>query len=300
MDTSDISYLTSIIQDPVHLLTGERSGAMDVTKHILDLLDILREDPTLIKEQDYIATVIADGSQIGRPMNHLIHATNVAKINQDLTRKLQEAHPELDLPTPDQARVYSLLHDLAATFSLYDQHELKQHSKELPQFVLAAQFGLQDLADAAMHGSYFGLLKMIKDGAHFAEPSEGKEHYVKWSAALNDPNHPHSYTAIMDRFKLFLEGRDKLGTMVLSVADCIDLPGELVDVNEITAENIQGRFDIRLADIESRYQGTPLGISLAQGEKQRMRGYTTLVANLLQGTVPEGFDKESAPNLWRS
>ena len=292
---SNIDYLAPLFVDAEHLLLRQYEGAEDITKRVLDVFEVLGEEPERVTEKDYEEIVKADGSQIGRPRQHLLHTNNVAKISSDLTFRLSDRHPNLELPSPREAFVYGLLHDLAATFSFYGRDGLKQASKELPQFVLAAEFELPDFADSAMHGSYFGLLKMIRNG----EGVFSGQHYAAWAEALNNSGHAHSYGAIMDRFAGFMQGKDKLGLMVLSVADCIDVPGAEVSVGEITAGNLMDRFDIRLNDIETRYVGTPLEISLSNGGRDRMENYVRVVSDLLNGDVPEGYGPAEAPGLWR-
>ena len=142
MIQSNISYLAPLIVDPEHLLAGNKSGAVEVTKRILDLFDILREDPTRVQVSDYERIVKAEGSQIGRPDPHVAHCINVARLNQDLNARLQDRHPDLALPSPEEAFAYGLVHDLAATFALYQNGGPKQESKELPQYLIAKEAGL--------------------------------------------------------------------------------------------------------------------------------------------------------------
>jgi len=295
-EQENLSYLGQLVVDSEHLLSRKYEGAEDITKRVLDLFDVLEMEPERITEGDYKEIVEADASQIGRPGPHLLHTRNVAKISSNLVSRLSDKHPDLDLPSPKKAFVYGLIHDLAATFSFYGRDDLKQASKELPQYVIAAEFGLQDLADSSMHGSYFGLLKMIKN----SEGVFSGSHYAAWAEALNNSEHPHNYGAIMSCFGEFVHGKDKLGLIVLSVADCIDVPGAEVSVDEISSGNLLQRFGIRLDDIETRYVNTPLGIALSQGGRDRMENYVRVVSAFLNGDVPEGYGPREAPGLWKT
>jgi len=115
--------------------------------------------------------------------------------------------------------------------------------------------------------------------------------YEAWTQALNDPEGDFYFGNLQREFSGFLEGKDRLGLILLTVADCVENGKSSLDLSQL-GENYLARMD----DIMGRHyhakkeQGKPptaFGISLVDREElKRLDRYRDLAIDLFAGTIP--------------
>jgi len=296
---SHIRFLEPFVIDPLVLERDPGVSATDLTKKVHHIFSIMREDPVLLKPADVWRVVNDKDCQTKFREIRMGHFQRVARINKDLVQKLTDQHPELDLPNPNHAYSLGLVHDIVNTYVKWDGFYV-QEEKELPLYFHAKHFLIPSLADAAMHNAYFGILKMIYKGEGFSTV----QRYAEWTAALNDAENPNNYENIINDFSSFLGGKDKLGLITLTIADCVD---DFGNTGTIDFMDLKPHFDKRMNEILHRTYHTrisgglppkAMGIDLHEmGGMERLKSYVSLVDDLLKGRSDQ--HREERPLLWR-
>ena len=230
----------------------------------------------------------------------MIHVENVGSLFRELSRRLLERHPDLDLPPPAEAYARGLLHDISAAYS--DYQKTGQESKEIDLYFHSRHLGMDILAhEVAMHGAYLEILELIFEGADFPHHHA----YAGMRAALRADNLHHR---VQDEFTFFRRGRENLPLMALSLADYLAVPRPVPSDIFDTQERLDVFFVDRMEDLIKRYhtsfldQGkTPSAFGQALTQKGgivRVEDYKLRIQQLL-------FDSDTAclrifaPKLWK-
>ncbi len=269
----------------------------EVGKKALHIFRQFEADPTKIRFSDLQDLVYSEGTQIGQPGNYLSHVSNTGGILRSLVVQLEKIHQgRLKIPHPDVARSMGLSHDLNATFSNYAVGG--QQSKEFDEFLLARSLGLPLIAEnVALHSDYLGGIRLMTEGADFSK----KAAYSGMIQVLKGDG-PLSYNAIEEEFRAYLDGRDRLHLLLLTVSDYMENGQPHFDVGKFD-EN----FKVRSKDIVWRYYGkaieeekTPslLGQALVSGGMKRIQLYKTIVDKLLQNKPQEIEELEKTTNFF--
>lgn len=288
MIRKNISFLEPFLVDPEVLSWNPSSKALNLTKKLVDVLRIIKEDPKLLKNEDVRNMIWDKDSQIGDKDRYYFHISNTAGIYQQLVEELCSKHPDLDLPDPETARVLGLVHDLSKIYSKYN-HNFKQYDQELTLYFHSRYLGLNTIANnVAMHSAYWEILEMIKEGSGFHKVNL----YRDWTSALNDTKNPLFFDNIKSFFDIFLKGKDNLPLIALTVADHIENGKPNFSLNSFNED-----FISRTSDIINRYylkrildskEPTVFGYALMKrGGLERVLLYKNIVIDLLQGN----FDK---------
>ena len=100
-------------------------------------------------------------SQIRNKKDFFLHCVNVGRIFRSAVIQLQKKYSNaLDLPHPDEAFAFGVIHDLNATFSSWEVGG--QNSKEIDLYILAKARGIDLIANCvALHGDYIGIAKLM-------------------------------------------------------------------------------------------------------------------------------------------
>ncbi len=298
MDKFKENFLEPFLISPALMSWHPSPNASDLVKKTLNVLIILRDDPFSLKKEDIKEMVEYPDSQIGMKERYFAHILNTSQIFKQLVEELGSKYPDLNLPSPKLAETWGLVHDLSAIYSRHDD-KFKQHDKELTWYFQARHLKLKDIAKhVAMHCAYFELLEMIKQGKGFKEVSL----YKDWTKTLNDSESPFFFEKIKKDFVLFLQGKDNLPLITLTVSDYLDNGKPSFNLNTFEQD-----FYTRNEDIENRYyrnkinageNATALGYALMEkGGKQRIETYFIIIKDLLQ---KKGDEYRSFPGLWRT
>lgn len=268
--------------DPDLMSRGYDSDASDLLKRLVDVFQILEEEPYLINSVDMRKLIEEDGSQIGNPNDHFGHIYGTAINGREMTKQLKEMSNGLDLSSPDSVYGAGLTHDLSATFAKYDEGELdgktvnfKQTDLQLTQYLVATVLGLDTLQEISLHCGYLELAELIAEGVEFP----GSELYEGWRKALNDPENRFYIGNIKEDMDRFIPKSRPVSLLeVITSADHSQWGEPVFDL-----KTIRGKFESRRADIVYRYlvkhdlAGNPptgLGFALAyMGGLDRTRGY---------------------------
>ena len=293
----DIEFLADLLVDP-GIITGDSSHCnTEVGKKAIEIYNQFETHPHKINFGQLQDLVSSEGSQIGNPGPYLAHLANTAGVLRSLVLQLGKVHPDLDLPTLERAYAMGLVHDLNATFSDYKKGG--QQSKEFDEFVLAKGLGWKQMEQqVAMHSDYLGAIRLMSQGVTF--PKEGA--YVAMKKVLQSDG-LLSYQAIEEQFQGFIDGKENLSLILLTVADYMATDQPHFDLNRFDDD-----FLARSADIVWRYHGkamesgqTPslLGQALVNGGIERIGRYQELVSTLFKGAEDKIFELKSSTALWR-
>jgi hypothetical protein len=257
----------------------EGNPKTEVGKRAIDLYWKFEESPKKITFGDIQDVTYGSGTQIGNPGNYLSHVNNTAGIFRSLIIALEKTNCGLRLPHPDEAFAAGLVHDLNATFSNYSAGG--QQSKEFDEFVLARMFAWKKMAEeVALHSDYIGGIRLMAQDKDFPK----REAYQGMIQVLKGKG-PLSYEKIQEEFKLFLQGRDRLPLILLTVADYMESGQPHFD-----QKNFDQNFKKRSEDIFNRYYQNAvnegklpslLGQALNDGGMDRIKSYKTLIKILL-------------------
>jgi hypothetical protein len=275
----DTEFLADLLIDP-NIINGELSQCTaEVGKKALDIYYRFEENPTKITFGDIQDLVTSTDSQIGHPGPYLAHILNTGGVFRSLVKTLEKIHPTLKLPHPNVAFATGLIHDLNATFSDYSVGS--QQSKEFDQFILAKRLGWKKVADdVSLHSDYLGGIRLMAADVDFPK----KKAYKAMTEMLKGDG-PLSYTAIAKKFKRYIEGKDRLCLMLLTVADYSENGKPYFNLPHFNAD-----FNDRTQDILWRYYGKAqsegkvpslLGQALANGGIERIETYKNIVSVLL-------------------
>ncbi|MBN1645236.1 hypothetical protein JW851_04360, partial [Candidatus Woesearchaeota archaeon] len=254
-----------------------------------DIFHQFETDTTKITFGQLQDLVYSQGTQIGNPGNYLAHISNTAGILRSLVIVLDKIHKgQLKLPHPDIAYAIGLVHDLNATFSNYAIGG--QQSKEFDEFVLAKKLGFKRMADeAAMHSDYLGAINLLAEGVDFPK----QEAYIGMKQILTGDG-PLSYPKIEREFNSYLEGKDRLNLLLLTISDYTE-KGQ----PHFNADKFDENFEERSKDIMWRYHGKAhsqgklpslLGQALVNGGMKRIAMYKKIVNVLLEAN-PEKIER---------
>jgi len=272
------------------------SDASDLTKKVHHVFEIMRDDPTRLRARDVAAVVYDTNSQLGKKDERMAHFQRVGAITRQLVLALSY-ETDLELPSPDTAYAMGVVHDLSNAFARYGV-PFDQEEKELSFYHLAVELNVPILADAAQHNAYLEIADMIAKRKGFANV----ENYSAWSEAYNDLDNLHNVSAMFEEYgnphaadgNDFAHGKDKLGLMALTVADCID-DGKSYQLDLSDMDKLKANFDLRMSDVVVRSYGnkikagktpTAFGIALIEkGGLQRMESYLKVIQNLLSSSL---------------
>ena len=299
MASTDIQFLVPFLYDGENMVQrSPGSDASDLTKKVHHVFDVMREQPFKLRARDVAAVVYDTNSQLGKKDERMAHFLRVGALTRQLVLALSY-ETDLELPSPDAAYAMGLVHDLSNAFARYGV-PFDQEEKELSLYHLAIELNVPILADAAQHNAYLEIADMIAKRAGFTKV----EQYSTWSEIYNDPNNPHNVFTMFEEYgnphaadgNDFAHGKDKLGLVALTVADCIDdgksYKLDLSALGDI--ERLKKNFDLRMSDVVARSYGnkikeskapTAFGVALVEkGGLQRMKSYLNVLHNLLSSS----------------
>ena len=275
----DTEFLADLLIDPGMINGSVDECETEVGKKAIEIYQQFEHNPSIITFGDVQDLTLSQGSQIGQPGNYLGHINNTAGILRSLVIALEKIHPTLDLPHPDKAFAMGLIHDLNATFSDYEKGG--QQSKEFDEYVLAVRCGWTEVAtQVAMHSDYLGAIKLMAQGTTFPK----QEAYTEMINVLQGDG-PLSYEAIFQEFSGYMEGKDKLHLMLLTMSDYMEFGKPYFN-----PETFEGDFEERSKDIVWRYHGksqsegkTPslLGQALIDSGMERIGLYKKILQTLI-------------------
>src|SRR3989338_3870674 len=297
MSSTDIQFLVPFLYDGENMVQrSPGSDASDLTKKVHHVFEIMRDDPTRLRARDVAAVVYDTNSQLGKKDERMAHFQRVGAITRQLVLALSY-ETDLELPSPDTAYAMGVVHDLSNAFARYGV-PFDQEEKELSFYHLAVELNVPILADAAQHNAYLEIADMIAKRKGFANV----ENYSAWSEAYNDLDNLHNVSAMFEEYgnphaadgNDFAHGKDKLGLMALTVADCID-DGKSYQLDLSDMNKLKANFDLRMSDVVARSYGnkikagktpTAFGIALIEkGGLQRMESYLKVIQNLLSSSL---------------
>jgi len=297
MSSTDIQFLVPFLYDGENMVQrSPGSDASDLTKKVHHVFEIMRDDPTRLRARDVAAVVYDTNSQLGKKDERMAHFQRVGAITRQLVLALSY-ETDLELPSPDTAYAMGVVHDLSNAFARYGV-PFDQEEKELSFYHLAVELNVPILADAAQHNAYLEIADMIAKRKGFANV----ENYSAWSEAYNDLDNLHNVSAMFEEYgnphaadgNDFAHGKDKLGLMALTVADCID-DGKSYQLDLSDMDKLKANFDLRMSDVVVRSYGnkikagktpTAFGIALIEkGGLQRMESYLKVIQNLLSSSL---------------
>jgi len=273
------------------------SDASDLTRKVHHVFDVMRDNPSRLRPRDVAKVVYDTNSQLGKKDERMAHFLRVGSITSQLVQALSEKNHNMELPSPKAAYAMGLVHDLSNAFARYGI-PFDQEEKELSFYHLAVELDVPVLADAAQHNAYLEIANMIAKRTGFATV----RNYSVWSEAYNDPSNPHNVLTMFEKYgnphaadgNDFAHGKDKLGLMALTVADCID-DGKSYQLDLSDMNKLKANFDLRMSDVVARSYGnkikagktpTAFGIALIEkGGLQRMESYLKVIQNLLSSSL---------------
>ncbi len=295
---SDIQFLVPFLFDGENMVQRSAgSSASDLTRKVHHVFDIMREDPARLRASDVGAVVYDQNSQLDKKDERMAHFQRVGSISSQLVYALSEQNPDLELPSPKVVFAMGLVHDLSNAFARYGVHsgqDFDQEEKELSLYHLAVELGVPIIADAAQHNAYLEIATMIVSRSGFAKVGN----YSAWSEAYSDSRNTHNLAVMFAEYgdhrtvdgNDFAHGKDKLGLMALSVADCID-DGESFRLDLTNSRELKAKFDLRMKNIvtrnyedkiRARKDPTAFGVALVEkGGLQRMENYLTIIQSFL-------------------
>ncbi len=298
MVSDNIQFLIPFLYDGENIVQRSLgSSASDLTKKVHHVFDVMREDPELLRPRDVGAVVYDTNSQLGKKDERMAHFLRVGSITKQLVTALAEQNPDLPLPSSKAAYAMGLVHDLSNAFARYGV-PFDQEEKELSLYHLAIELDVPIFADAAQHNAYLEIAHMIAKREGFANIGN----YAAWSDAYNDRTNPHNVFAMFEEYgnphaaegNDFAHGKDKLGLMALTVADCID-DGKSYRLDLEDADKLKANFDLRMSDVVARSYGnkikagkapTAFGVALVEkGGLQRLESYLDILSNLLSSSL---------------
>jgi len=296
MNSDDIRFLVPFLYDGEYLVQrSPGSDASDLTRKVHHVFDIMREDPALLRPRDVVAVVYDTNSQLCKKDERMVHFQHVGAITHQLITALLEKNPDLPLPSPEVGRAMGLVHDLSNAFARY-HGTFNQDEKELTLYHLAVELNVPIVADAAQHSIYLEIANMI---AKRKEGLPNVERYSKWSEAYNNSGNPHNIWNMFVRYgnlhaaegNDYVHGKDKLGLIVLTVADYLDDRGDHPADIKLDLKKIKENFEVGSGEILARhYHGrvkagkspTAAGVALVkESGLKRMELYLKVVDNLL-------------------
>ncbi|MEK6939163.1 MAG: hypothetical protein AABX31_00390 [Nanoarchaeota archaeon] len=297
MISTNIQFLIPFLYDGENLVQrNPGSSASDLTKKVHHVFDVMREKPYQLTARDVWAVVYDKNSQLGKKDERMAHFQRVGSITRQLVLALSYK-TDLKLPSPDTAYAMGLVHDLSNAFARYGV-PFDQEEKELSFYHLAVELGVPILADAAQHNAYLEIADLIARKEGFVNIGT----YSAWSDAYNDLDNPHNVLKMFEEYGNpraangddFAHGKDKLGLMALTVADCID-DGKSYALDLNNVEKLKANFDLRMSDVVARSYDTKIkigkaptafGVALVEkGGLQRMESYLTLIQNFLSSSL---------------
>lgn len=298
MVSDNIQFLIPFLYDGENMVQrSPGSSASDLTKKVHHIFDIMREDPARLHPRDVAVVVYDNNSQLGKKEERMAHFLRVGSLTKQLVAALAEKNPDLTLPSPKAAYAMGLVHDLSNAFARYGV-PFDQEEKELSFYHLAVELDVPILADAAQHNAYLEIADMIAKREGFVNIGN----YATWSDAYNDRNNPHNVFAMFEEYgnphavdgNDFAHGKNKLGLMALTVADCID-DGKSYRLDLDHVEQLKANFELRMSDVVARAYGnkinarkapTAFGVALVEkGGVRRMASYLNIVSNLLSSSL---------------
>lgn len=298
MASTDIQFLVPFLYDGENMVQrSPGSDASDLTKKVHTVFDIMREDPARLKARDVAAVVYDANSQLSKKQERMAHFLRVGSVTRQLVTAISEKNHNMRLPSPQEAYAMGLVHDLSNAFARYGV-PFDQEEKELSLYHLAVELDVPILADAAQHNAYLEIADMIAKRTGF----ENIEKYTAWSDVYTDAANPHNLPGMFSVYgnphdtegEDFAHGKDRLGLMALTVADCID-DGKSYRFDLHNLEQLKVNFDLRMSDIIARSYGhkiilgrapTAIGVALVEkGGLQRMERYLTTIQNFLSSSL---------------
>ncbi len=284
----NIQFLEPFLVHPGLLHWDAGPKVPDLVKKVLEALNVMKENPSLVTPRLLSSVVYDKDSPLPEKERFMAHSVAVATITRDLVEKISGTYNDLSLPSPQHAYALGLLHDFSAAYSLW-RNGIPPEDKELTLYFHCKHLGVQALSDhSAMHGAYFEILEMIYQGEGFSRVQE----YQSWTRTLRDAANPYNFLGVRQEFSSFLEGKDNLPLMVVTIADFLDNRSGNVDISDREA-----LFSVRTGDILERYYYHPLrqgdavsafGLALMQrGGLERIKKYKNIISSLLDGTAEE-------------
>ena len=289
MDTTSISFLEPFLIHPDLLTWSPGSAAPDLVKRTIDVFTILRDDPAALRDETIRDMVWDKDSQIKENKErHFEHITDVGEMYRQLVDTLGSRYPQLDLPEPQVARAWGLVHDLSAIYARYDG-TYKQDDKELTLYFHARHLGVETIArHVAMHGAYWEILQMIHLGEGFSRVSL----YADWKQTLANKQSPYAFEKLQKEFAGFLEGKGNLPLILLTTVDYLENGKPTVDLSTFDTD-----FCHRTNDIKRRYYDEPLAASrpvsafgyalIEKGGLERALRYKRIVKDLVEGRIDD-------------
>lgn len=295
-------FLADLVVDDGLLQWHPPASASDLAKRVIDVFRVFQERPEAVTYEMVKGIVDEPNAQIQNRDAYMIHVENVGRLFRELSRRLLERVPDLDLPPPTEAYARGLMHDISAAYS--DYKKTGQESKEIDLYFHARHLGMETLAhEVAMHGAYLEILELIFEGAAFPH----HQAYAGMRSALRTDNLHHR---VQDEFTFFRRGHDNLPLMVLTMADYLAVPRQMPSNVLDSPEHFDELFAARMNDLVVRYYTSlvhqrkrPSAFGTALIEKNgtvRADQYKTRIKQLLFG---RDSDIESlrnfAPMLWK-
>lgn len=276
----DTEFLSELLVDS-GMINGRISECeTDLGKKAIEIYNQFEEDPRKISFGDVQDLTLFKKSQIGSPSDYLAHVVNTGGILRSLVLSLEKINQGLDLPHPDEAFAIGLIHDLNATFSDYSKGG--QQSKEFDEYLLAKRCGWENVASrVAMHSDYLGGIRLMTEDIDFPM----KESYKDMIKMLRGEG-PLSYKLIFEEFQGYIEGKDRLHLMLLTISDYIENGKPFFDLDTFDKD-----FETRSQDVIWRYYRkalfrgeTPslLGQALVNGGVERMILYKNILSKLIK------------------
>ncbi len=278
-----VKFLENFVIDPAVLHWDPGSGASDLTKKVLEVMRMMKEEPSCVRPEQIQRLAHDPLSQHREPERFIAHSVHVAGITRQFTEEIAEKHPSLGLPEAKTMYALGLVHDLSAVYAKFDD-VYTQEDKELTLYFHAEHLGVRNIAKhAAMHAAYWEILEMIRDGEGFSKVGL----YKQWTNVLNNPASIYYFPRLEREFAPFLNAEDNYPLMLVTIADYIETGSSRADLR-----NISRAFSLRTGDIMERYYYLPknkgsephaLGIALVERPGlQRAERYLQRVQELLQ------------------
>lgn len=285
------------------LLSGNAGECKtEVGKRTLELGFKFEQHPLSVTDADIERVVNSQYSQIPDKRRYIAHVTNTAAILRDIARILANTYPNIDLPTPGKAYATGLVHDLSAAVSDYAKGG--HQSKELDLFFMAEALQWPTIAEhVSMHSDYLGIARLLSKGTRLPNP-EYEPHYRNMKEVLLSGKSQLSYQSIGSRFRGFIEGRENLPLLILTVADYIENGRPSFEQGSLERD-----FDERFADIMWRYHTKPvqegrppslIGQALVEGGMERIKYYKRIVQMLLANNPDEIEKLRQSTNFFKS
>ncbi len=306
MERLSCPFLRDIFVQGEELLNGTvRKGTL--AYGLISLIERFSEDNSVVTLDDIVHLMQYDENQVNNPQAYLAHIENTGNLCFQLTDLLLQRDPSLDLPTPEEMRGRGFMHDLSKVYG--DYKKTKQLIQEVDFYFHARHHGWETLAnEVTMHACYLEILDMLYENHPFAKngPYEKLQLFIQADGGKE-------YKKIKDFFSSFLEGKENLPLMILSVADYTAVTtrkeyyGLLSSTVDAYCLQLDGLFDERTTFmVDAHYyirkrmsmDPTPLGISsVEKGSLERIRMYKDkIIYPLLRGDSLQDLSS----HLWKS